>query len=76
MIPIGVANISSMMLLALLAFVGIGMAVAMVPVTTEVLAQDNMTYTGNMTGNMTDMGNMTGNMTEGSGSISGIVFPP
>jgi len=55
------------MLLALVAFVGIGMAVAMVPVTTEVLAQDNMTYMGNMTGNMTDMG---------SGNTSGLLGTP
>jgi hypothetical protein len=67
MIPIGMANISSMMLLALVAFVGIGMAVAMVPVTTEVLAQDNMTYKGNMTGNMTDMA---------SGNISTLLGTP
>jgi len=65
MIPTGMASISSMMLLALVAFVGIGMAVAMVPVTTEVLAQDNMT--GNMTGNMTDMG---------SGNTSGLLGTP
>ena len=67
MIPTGMASISSMMLLALVAFVGIGMAVAMVPVTTEVLAQDNMTYMGNMTGNMTDMG---------SGNTSGLLGTP
>jgi hypothetical protein len=67
MSPTGMASISSMMLLALVAFVGIGMAVAMVPVTTEVLAQDNMTYTGNMTGNMTDMG---------SGNTSGLLGAP
>ena len=67
MFPTGMTSISSMMLLALVAFVGIGMAVAMVPVTTEVLAQDNMTYTGNMTGNMTDTG---------SGNTSGLLGTP
>ena len=65
MIPTEMVSISSMMLLALVAFVGIGMAVAMVPVTTEVLAQDNMT--GNMTGNMTDMA---------SGNISTLLGTP
>jgi hypothetical protein len=55
-----------MTLLVLLAFVGIGMAsVATVPLTTEVLAQDNMT--GNMTGNMTDMG---------SGNVSALLGTP
>jgi hypothetical protein len=55
------ANIRLMTLLVLLVFVGIGMAVATVPLTTEVLAQ------GNMTGNMTDMG---------SGNVSALLGTP
>ena len=73
-IPIGMANIRSMLLLGLVALVGIGMAIAVVPVTTEVLAQDNMTDMGNMTGNMTtDMGNMTD---MGSGNTSTLLGTP
>jgi hypothetical protein len=58
-------NLGLMTLLVLLAFVGIGMAVATVPLTTEVLAQGNMT--GNMTANMTDMG---------SGNVSALLGAP
>jgi hypothetical protein len=60
-------NIKMMALVVMVAFIGIGFAVAAIPLITEVSAQGNMT--GNMTGNYTDTGG-------GSGNISTLSLTP
>jgi hypothetical protein len=53
-------NIKSMALIAIVVFIGIGIAAPSVLIIQEVSAQGNMT--GNATGNMTDMDGDAGNI--------------